>query len=106
MIYVVLGMHKSGTTLIAQILHHSGVNMGEIDDSVSYDSGNKYERHSTLQLNEDILGQGSVNSIELTAPDMLSLSDSQRERMRQIIASNEAKYNGNWRFKEPRTCLV
>ena len=43
-IYVVLGMHKSGTTLISQILHHSGVNMGgaEIETSRSYDEGNKY----------------------------------------------------------------
>lgn len=28
MIYIVLGMHKSGTTLVASLLYKSGVNMG------------------------------------------------------------------------------
>ena len=32
-IYVVLGMHKSGTTLVSQTLHKSGVSMGpEFDE--------------------------------------------------------------------------
>lgn len=49
MIFVVLGMHKSGTTLVSQILHHSGIPMGDgFDENVTYDGGNKYERESTF----------------------------------------------------------
>jgi len=106
MIYVILGMHKSGTTLISQILHHSGINMGEFDPSVSYDRGNKYERQSTLRLNEDILGQRDVESINLVAPKNLSLSDEHLKKMRQIIEENNLKYDHQWGFKDPRTCLV
>jgi hypothetical protein len=52
MICVFLSMHKSGTTLVSEILHHSGINMGDdIDEHVSYDRGNKYEHESTLGLN-------------------------------------------------------
>ena len=31
MIVCVLGMHKSGTTLVAETLHHSGVHMADVD---------------------------------------------------------------------------
>ena len=53
--YVVLGMHKSGTTLVSQMLHQSGINMGDFDPLVSYDRGNQYERESALQLDMDIM---------------------------------------------------
>ena len=58
MIYVVLGMHKSGTTLISETLHESGINMGEFSDiqqGIGYDEGHKYERRETQQINRQIL---------------------------------------------------
>ncbi len=55
MIYIVLGMHKSGTTLVAQTLHAAGINMGDFDESLTYDTNNKYERHDTQELNRDLL---------------------------------------------------
>lgn len=106
MIYVVLGMHKSGTTLAAQILHHSGINMGEnLENGASYDQGNQYERESTWRLNEDILRAHYQRSIDIRLPANLQLSPSQRDRMRQIIASANQQYT-HWGFKDPRTCLV
>ncbi len=42
MLYVILGMHKSGTTMISEILHNSGISMGEWKDkSNNYDYGHK-----------------------------------------------------------------
>ena len=38
MIYIVLGMHKSGTSLVARTLHASGVDMGEFNDSLDYEA--------------------------------------------------------------------
>ncbi|RMF01499.1 MAG: hypothetical protein D6768_10500 [Chloroflexi bacterium] len=106
MIYVVLGMHKSGTTLVSQILHHSGINMGEsISADVNYDQGNKYERQATLQLNQEILSGTGVNSIDLTAPTGLQLSNNQRRQMMTIIGQLDKKYS-DWGFKDPRTCLT
>ncbi len=106
MIYVILGMHKSGTTLLSQILHHSGINMGEaIDANVSYDRGNQYERQSTLTLNMDILHTNSDNIIDLPAPEALTLTAAQRVRMQEIIARNNSRYE-DWGFKDPRTSLT
>ena len=106
MIYVILGMHKSGTTLVSQILHHSGINMGDnIENGASYDRGNQYERESTWRLNEDILQAREVRSIYISSPKQRQFSEAQRERMRQIIGTCNQQY-GHWGFKDPRTCLV
>lgn len=108
MIYVVLGMHKSGTTLISRLLHHSGVNMGEsIDPNTSYDRGNKYERRSTLELNVSILGLKDFRdpSLSVPAPDPPVLTQVQRTRMDEIIRECNRAHT-DWGFKDPRTCLV
>ena len=105
MIYVVLGMHKSGTTLVSQILHHSGINMGDFDESQSYDGGNKYEREATLALDMDILGAEDFEVLALTPGDRPQLTDPQRERMRAIIRECEAAH-ADWGFKDPRAALT
>ncbi len=105
MIYVVLGMHKSGTTLISEILHHSGINMVDnADPSLGYDKGNKWERESTKQVNQELLGTEGAFSLE---EDHLpaGLAPQQQARMRELIEACTRKY-GDWGFKDPRTCRV
>ena len=67
MIYVVLGMHKSGTTLVSQILHHSGVNMGGADLATvrSSDSGHTYSRAVTRSVPHALLGSPAKYSLPL-----------------------------------------
>lgn len=106
MIYVVLGMHKSGTTLVSQLLHHAGINMGEnLEQGVSYDQGNQYERESTWRLNEDILNAHTRRSIDIHLPGSLQLNPKQRQCMNEIIETCNQRY-ADWGFKDPRTCLV
>jgi len=105
MIYVVLGMHKSGTTLVAQILHHSGINM--IDDAttnMSYELGNQYERNSTRFINQKILNSEGKFSLNIAPPKELKIS-SEEHNMKSVIQSCNQKYL-NWGFKDPRTCLT
>jgi hypothetical protein len=98
-------MHKSGTTLVSQILHHSGINMGQIDTHIGYDKGNQYERVSTRALNEEILGSQNRLSIDIVAPEKLTITASQRDRMKALINSRSRAYT-DWGFKDPRTTLV
>ncbi len=105
MIYIVLGMHKSGTTLVSQILHHSGINMGEFDENVHYDKGNKYERESSFQLDLDLLGTSSDKVLDLAGGEIPPLSDTQRQRMQAVIAEGAAT-GGDWGMKDPRMCLT
>ncbi len=107
MVYIILGMHKSGTTLVSQILHHSGINMvDDVDVSIPYNRGNKYERKTTNRLNEDILGCQGLESLDIALPESLQITDEQRERMREIIQDCSEQYGNAWGFKDPRTTLV
>lgn len=105
LIYVVLGMHKSGTTLVSQILHSSGIDMGEFDPGVNYDRGNKYERAESLALDLDILGTDSYRVIDLPPLEHAVLSAAQRERMVSIIDACEEEHE-DWGMKDPRMCLT
>lgn len=105
MIHVVLGMHKSGTTLISQLLHESGINMGSFDEDQSYDDGNKYERESTLMLNENLLGAEGKNSIFISHQSTPDITADQEKQMHTIINNANEKYT-DWGFKDPRTCLT
>jgi hypothetical protein len=106
MVYVVLGMHKSGTTLIAQILHRSGINMvDELDADTSYDKGNKHERESTKAINHEILDSKGVFSLEIDLHTAARSSLSQKEQMNKVIKDCSLKYK-QWGFKDPRTCLT
>jgi len=98
-------MHKSGTTLVSQVLHHSNISMGEFDENVSYDGGNKYERESALQLDMDILGVDDYEVLELARPKSPRMTVDQRQRMRDIIERNEGNH-ADWGFKDPRACLL
>ncbi len=56
MIYVVLGMHKSGTTLVARTLHESGIIMGEEFPAGASYCSNKYEAKWPQSFSDEILG--------------------------------------------------
>lgn len=105
MTYVVLGMHKSGTTLVAEILHRSGIPMVETASESDYYAGNKWERESTLAFDKQVLAGQDVDSLWLTPPDPASLlSDAHLMRAREIVARADA--GGEWGFKDPRACLT
>ena len=113
MTYVVLGMHKSGTTLVAEILHRSGIPMVEATSSADYYAGNKWERESTLAFDKDLLGAHDVESLWLAPPDPATLRrESALERAKEIAAraASESATGGSpageWGFKDPRACLT
>lgn len=106
MIYVVVGMHKSGTTLISQILHKSGINMGRFSDNISYDKGNKFERLETQSINYRILGCRHVHSLDVITPAKdIPIDSSIAADINQLVSQANSRF-ANWGFKDPRTCLT
>lgn len=105
MIYAVLGMHKSGTTLVAEMLHASGIAMGEaMGPGADYDRGHKYEREAVKALNKEILG--FEESYRLPPEGGLAASAKQRARMRSVLDRAQAASEGDWGFKDPRSLLT
>lgn len=104
MIYIVLGMHKSGTTLVSQILHQSGINMVDgADTHAGYDKGNKYERSSMVAVNQNLLRSWGRFSLNFGRPSDLELTPAQKKRIRELTRECNAKYE-HWGFKDPRMC--
>jgi hypothetical protein len=105
MIYIVLGCHKSGTTLIARTLHESGIAMvGDDDAQGDYDQSGFYERLRWVELNQHILGHGDPAE-DHPVPARVFATQRQREQMGRWIACCESRHT-DWGFKDPRTCLT
>ena len=100
--YIVLGMHKSGTTLLAKTLHKSGVPMGDFNDSLSYDKGNQYERKEVIKINNEILHSEEKQSLKIN-PNDVDLS--KKNRVEVLVRRLDESYE-DWGFKDPRTCLT
>lgn len=106
MIYLVLGMHKSGTTLISQMLHESGVNMGDFNSKLTYDQGNQYEREITKKINKEILNCGDTSSILVNRiPTLEQILPEYYQQAKNIINQLNNNFN-TWGFKDPRSCLL
>jgi len=107
MIYIVLGMHKSGTTLVSQTLHHSGIQMGDsFDESAEY-RDNKYEWREPFLINLDLLGADEKNyfSLDYYKPFEPTPPTHIQERIRSLVSLRESS-STDWGFKEPLTCLT
>jgi hypothetical protein len=98
-------MHKSGTSLVAEMLHKSGVLMLDQSEERGQDTQNKFERLAFQQLNKDILGCGNTFSLDVVPPRRLLPSAQQYQAMAAAIGRCEAQ-QVDWGFKDPRTCLT
>ena len=108
MIYIVLGMHKSGTTLVSQMLHRSGIDMGDgFEDGGSYDEGNQWERREAFLINLELCGCSEKGYFSLDHYSEIrgELREEQASEMSEMIRRCEES-GGDWGFKEPLTCLT
>ncbi len=108
MIYIVLGMHKSGTTLVSQILHQSGIDMGNFDISIQYDEGNQYERKETQEINKELLACGDNFSLDVvkSIDDAIPRNFSKLQVRAVTLVNFLNRRHEAWGFKDPRTCLT
>jgi hypothetical protein len=103
MMYLVLGMHKSGTSLIAELLHKAGISMVDEAQQGSYEDGAYYERQSSYHLNMALLGW--TDEKLLYRKGEAKATAKQIAQMQAIITENQNRH-ANWGFKDPRTCLT
>ena len=105
-VVVVLGMHKSGTSLISEILHHSGIEMLEEESTLGYDQGFHHERRATSDINKDLLRSRGLHSLEtIRKLDLDNVDQNVRTVALQFVAAM-ADRDLDWGFKDPRTCLT
>lgn len=103
---VVLGMHKSGTSLVSEILHHSGIEMVEHDSALGYEDKFHHERRFTAELNKDLLQARGQYSLDTIHPIDARRVDPKLTRAAGQFVSEMCERRIDWGFKDPRTCLT
>ena len=93
MVVIVIGMSKSGTTLIARTLHHSGIDMHP--SMTGGYSQSKYEDPEAIKI---LLNMFSIDRLRsLYIPETVVFDDQIKESIRQFVASR----SGDWGVKQP-----
>lgn len=102
---VILGMHRSGTSLIAGILYYLGVDMGKqlVGRTWTNPLGH-FENIDFLNLNEKILKEAGRNwRVPPSRDEILKLKDKFAKEIKEIVRKNK---NTVWGWKDPRTVLT
>ena len=105
---VVLGMHRSGTSLVANVLRALGVHMGT--EFLEPDEGNEegyWEDTLWLGINKHILANaGGDWKNPPPLKDVLVLRDKVAKLIKQAVGKRVGEGYRLWGFKDPRTCLT
>lgn len=124
-LYIVLGSPRSGTSLVAGILHNSGVDMGNVNLNMPAGGWSRspdkmrddpnplgYYEDTEFSQKNDAINNGTQGTYT-SPPPIKDLAGYQKKPVLDAIAQRlrcrhaEAHYSGtDWGFKDPRTILV
>ena len=110
MITIVLGMHRSGTSVVAGILHFNKVSMGTYETfwprPLPQNPKGFYENYDFRKINDMILQESGYKTKHYkTRIPISEPSKSIRGKMIKTVRNYEFKFK-NWGWKDPRTCLT
>lgn len=108
MVYVVLGMHRSGTSLVSSMLHRAGVPMcryrcskGDTTQPYGY-----YEDHDFVVLNRAILAGARGNWHNPPSRKAIDISANELYPEMVALVESRAEDRTAWGWKDPRTTLT
>ena len=103
---VILGMHRSGTSMVAGVLQRLGVSMGEymLGSDVSNPAGH-YEDIEFLRINKAILAHAGGNWRNPPSHEAIMSVHKFDAQMAALVAKRDAAHE-LWGWKDPRTCLT
>lgn len=103
-ILLILGMHRSGTSLVTQWLFRCGLDVGT--HLLPAGIGNKeghFEDEEFLSLHKQWLTKRKLSDTGLIAHDPSPLQDEEVQQLETLVS--QKRNNEQWGWKEPRTCL-
>ena len=106
MILTLAGMHRSGTSMLARYLHHSGISMGrDLYEDRSTNPYGHYEDVDFLKLQREELARAFDGQDYLVHGD-LTPSAGFLDGARRLLEARKAEYGArSWGWKDPRTTL-
>jgi hypothetical protein len=102
-VLLILGMHRSGTSLLANYLARGGLHVGT--DLLGMDWSNPaghFENRAFLKFHNDVLKAHNLD-FKVSAPVDWKLTSEHDNAARQLVRIHGSKIP--WGWKDPRTCL-
>ena len=108
---IILGMHRSGTSMLSGLLEKAGFYVGSESELLKSGEQNLkgfYERKDIRDVNDEILKENFFDWDIVAGYSVDVLSKESRLSYQQKIESilNSFSTHGNWLLKEPRFCLL
>jgi hypothetical protein len=101
---IVAGFHRSGTSLVCQLLHRAGLFLGyDLLGAVFSNPYGHFEDVEIYDLHERILADNGYDWL-VSKPFLPVITDPHWRTMESIIGRRNAEH-GLWGFKDPRVCL-
>jgi len=102
---IIIGMHRSGTSLLAQWLYRCGLHIGnELMVANGANEQGYFEDMDFVRLHENLLKSSALPDTGLTDKDIPELSSPNKENMTRLLESKDTG-SAPWGWKDPRTCL-
>lgn len=99
---VVVGMHRSGTSLVGSLLSNLGIDMGDTAASDLHNVSGYYEDLALLKINEKILGNMGAT---WSNPPSEAAIEKEMDQIREIYREFVEHHEGRWGVKDPRLSL-
>src|SRR5690242_17245936 len=103
-VLIVVGMHRSGTSMITQWLNRCGLSIGE--ELYPADMANRegyFEDTDFLKVHQELLKKRNHPSTGFIDQPVGHLQHGELQRIQDLIDTKSKKEE--WGWKEPRTCL-
>src|SRR5207245_289684 len=101
----IAGMHRSGTSMVAKVLHRAGVDLGDEADLMPATSDNPdgfWEHVEFVRVNDEVLNElgGGWDHV----PDQAAWRDIDVARFDQDVSALRREFEGRepWGWKDPR----
>lgn len=101
---IVVGFHRSGTSLLTQLLHSAGLFVGdELLGAMPSNPYGHFEDREVLEFHRQVMDDHDTGW-QVDSPALFTLSPMHWSRMQDLIARRDAAHR-NWGFKDPRVCF-
>ncbi|HET6655085.1 MAG TPA: glycosyltransferase [Gammaproteobacteria bacterium] len=109
--YVVLGMHRSGTSMVARLLNMMGASFGDADGLRAPAKDNErgfWERREVIAINDRILRAAGSSWDDVHCMDFARVPDVERAGIDAQISDVVSRLDVQrpWVIKDPRLCLT
>jgi hypothetical protein len=101
---IVAGFHRSGTSLLTQLLHSAGLFVGdELLGAMPSNPYGHFEDREVLELHRAVLNRHG-DDWQWDEPFAFHIGADHWETMRRFVAKRDREH-ATWGFKDPRVCL-